>query len=637
VSVLGAPRFVRNLLQGSFNLPLSESGETVAQAPAVPVRDIVRRFWPYARSQRRWLPLLIVLSAVSPLFEGGELWVFKLLIDDVLVPGDFGAFVPIALMFVGLTVGRGLFSIAQSLLSTWLSQRFLLSLRTSFFRHLQGLSLDFFERRQLGDMLSRLTGDIAAIEAFLLSGLTSTVFYVLRLVIFTCALLILNWQLALMSFAVLPLFWLLSRRFSRLLKLVSREKRRRTGSITAAAEQSLGNVMLVQACNRQDWEAERFHQEGVRKYQAEMASTRLRAAFRPLIDLVELGGAFIVLGMGVWELSTGHLTLGGLLVFLTLLSRMYGPVRGLSSLTNSVYSASASAERVIEFLDQCPAVPDAPDAESPARAAGLVELDHVSFRYPGTDCDVLHDVSVRVMPGQTLALVGPSGAGKSTVAKLLLRFYDPDTGHIRLDGRDLRQLRLDSLRDNVAVVLQEVLIFDGTIRDNIAYGRPDAGEEEIVAAARAADAHTFIAALPDGYDTVVGQRGRRLSGGQRQRLAIARAMVRDAPVLLLDEPTTGLDAASGQRILAPLRRLMDGRTTVVISHNLLTVQDADVIVVLERGRVVDSGTHDDLLARNGTYARLYRLHVPQPGASGGARCGVEALADGPTAESPRAI
>jgi len=337
----------------------------------VPIRAVVRRFWPYARGQRRWLPLLIALTAVNPLFEGAELWVFKLLVDDVLMPADAGAFAPVALLFVALTVGSGLVSIAASLLSAWVSQRFLLSLRTAFFRHLQGLSLDFFERRPLGDILSRLTGDVAAIETFLLSGLTSSVLYGIRLAVFTGALMFLNWHLAVVSFVVLPLFWFLARRFSRLLKAASREKRRRSGSMTAVAEQSLGNAMLVQACNRQDWETARFHEEGERKYDAEMASTRLRAVFSPMIDLVELTGALIVLAMGVWELAAGHLTLGGLLVFLTLLSRMYSPVRGLSSLANSVYSASASAERILEFLDEHPSVPDPEEPESLGRVTGL--------------------------------------------------------------------------------------------------------------------------------------------------------------------------------------------------------------------------------------------------------------------------
>jgi ABC-type multidrug transport system fused ATPase/permease subunit len=303
------------------------------------------------------------------------------------------------------------------------------------------------------------------------------------------------------------------------------------------------------------------------------------------------------------------LSLGGLFAFFAYLARLYSPIQGLSNLQGVFFSAVASAERVIEFMDEEPVVKDRPDARRIDRAKGVVRFEDVSFTYPESEGSALQNVSFEVGPGQTLALVGPSGAGKSTVAKLLLRFYDPDAGRITLDGDDLAELQLHSLRENVAVLLQETLVFDGTVAENIAYGRQGATQEEIVAAAKAADAHEFISALPEGYDTVIGQKGRLLSGGQRQRLAIARAMIRDAPVLILDEPTTGLDAESGERILEPLRRLMAGRATIVISHNLQTIRDATQVLVIEHGRITEQGTHLQLVGAGRTYSRLHATHT----------------------------
>jgi ABC-type multidrug transport system fused ATPase/permease subunit len=580
----------------------------VAAAPPVPIREVFRRFWPYARPYRRWLWVTLLFVIFAPAIDTATIWMFKVLVDTVLVPHDFQPFAWIALAYIGLTVFGGFVSFCDDYLSTWVGEHFLLELRTSFFRHLHSLSLDFFEQRRLGDVISRLTGDIASIESLVLSGIARTLSYVVRLLFFAGMLFYLQWDLALVALFVAPLFWLVARRFSRLIKQASREKRRRSGSITAVAEETLSNVALVQAYNRQAEEVARFHRENLGSFAAEMASTRLKGMFSPMIDLIELAGILAVVGMGTWELSRGQISLGGLLVFVAYLSQLYGPIRGLSRLTNTVYSASASAERIIEFLDQRPSVQEQPNARNLARAGGEIAFHAVSFHYPGSEHDALDRVSFRVKPGETLALVGASGAGKSTITKLLLRFYDPTAGRIELDGDDLRHFQLHSLRENIALVLQETLLFDGTIRENIAYGRSGAAEDEIVRAAQAADAHEFIITLPDGYDTVVGQKGRRLSGGQRQRVAIARAMIRDAPILILDEPTTGLDSESSQRILEPLRRLMSGRTTIVISHNLLTVREASTIAVLDRGKIVEQGTHLQLLAREGVYARLYRLH-----------------------------
>jgi ATP-binding cassette, subfamily B, bacterial len=599
--------------------PPSQGRAVVAAAPPVPIAEIFRRFWPYARAFRRWIAVSLLMVGIVPLIETATIWMFKLVVDEVLVPRDFGPLWWIALAYLGLTLLDGVASFLDDYLATWLGERFLVSLRTDFFAHLQRLSLDFFERRRLGDLLARLTGDISTIESFVLSGVTDAISYTLRIVFFTGALFVLSWQLALVSLVVAPLFWLSARRFSRLIKRASREKRRRSGSISAVAEESLSNAALVQAYNRQQHEVERFHEQNVGAFEAELASTRVKALFSPLVNVIELAGALVVIAVGTWELSQGRLSLGSLLAFLAFLTQLYSPIRGLARLSNRIYSASAGAERIIEFLDSEPAVADRPQARPLPRARGELRFESVTFAYPGVpgvpSTPAVSEVSLSVAPGQTVALVGPSGAGKSTLAKLLLRFYDPDAGVIRLDGSPLDDLRLDDLRANVAVVLQETLVFDGSIRENIAYGRPGATRAQIEAAARAADLDGLVSSLSHGLDTQVGQKGRRLSGGQRQRVAIARAMVRDAPVLLLDEPTTGIDADSTRRILEPLRRLIGGRATIVISHNLITVREADEIVVLDRGRVVERGTHDDLVGAGGRYAALYRLHrSPSPAA-----------------------
>ncbi|MGW0996184.1 ABC transporter ATP-binding protein [Streptomyces sp. NPDC002523] len=589
-------------------LAVGGDSDVVAAAPPVPPREVFRRFWPYTRGGRRWLVPVVLFSLIGPVIDAAEFWLFKVVVDDVLVPRDLRPFLWIAPAYLGLIVGSGLVGVTDDLLSTWVGERFLLSLRSDVFRHVQGLSLGFFERRRLGDLLSRVTGDVDAVETFLLSGVADALYYVIRLGVFLGLLFYLSWDLTLLALVIVPLFWAAARHFSRLFKQASRERRRLSGSISAIAEETLGNVALVQAYNRQGWEQRRFDKENAGRFRAAMASARIRAVYGPVVEIIEVAGGLAVMGLGTWKLTQGQLTLGGLLVFLALIGNLYGPVRDLSHLGTTFYTASASAERIIELLDQHPEVAEAPRALRIGRARGDVRFDGVWFGYPGTSSWALSDVSFHVAPGETLALVGASGAGKSTVAKLQLRFYDPGRGAILLDGTDLRDLRLADVRESVAVVLQETLVFHGTVRDNIAYGRPEATQAQIVAAARAADAHEFVERLPEGYDTLVGQRGRTLSGGQCQRLAIARAMIRDAPVLLLDEPTTGLDVRSGRRIMEPLRRLMAGRTTIVISHNLLTVRDATRIVVLDRGRVVEQGDHDDLLARDGTYARLHRLN-----------------------------
>src|SRR3954467_6936212 len=390
---------IRALLEPTF-----EDDALVAESPPVPPREVFRRFWPYAKPYRRWLLVSLVLIAVVPAIETATIWMFKVVVDRVLVPHDFGPLWWIALAYLGLTLAAGVASFLDDYLSTWVGERFLLSLRTGFFRHVQGLSLDFFDRRRLGDLISRLTGDIASIETFVLSGVADAISYVFQIVFFAAALFYLQWDLALVSLFVAPLFWLSARRFSRLIKHASREKRRRSGSIGAVAEESLSNAALVQAYNRQETEVERFHEQNLGGFHARMASTRIRALFTPVIDLIEIAGAIVVIGLGTWELSQGRLSLGGLLVFLPYLSQLYSPIRGLSRLSNTLYSASAGAERVIEFMDTEPGVVDRRDARPLGRASGAVAFDHVTFRYPDQPRDAISDVTFAVAPGETVAL-----------------------------------------------------------------------------------------------------------------------------------------------------------------------------------------------------------------------------------------
>jgi ABC-type multidrug transport system fused ATPase/permease subunit len=577
---------LRARLRALFTPDVS-GAQLVTAAPALPFREVVRRFWPDARPYRGWIAVGLVVALVIPVVEAAEIWMFKLVVDDVLVPRDLGAFGAIALATLAIVLARGVLGFLDEYLAAWIGERFVLDLRTRVFRHLQTLSPEALERRRMGDTLERVTGDVDAIETVVVSGVAEALSAVVRIVVFVGLLLYLDPLLAVVAVVAAPILWVVAGRFSRLIRRTSREARRRGGALNSVGEESLANAGLVQAYGLEEVEARRFREEGEGILRAEMTAARIKAAFTPVVDLIELGAALLVIAMGTWAVAEGRLTIGGLLVFLAYVTQLYGPVRELGSIATSMFSAAAAAERVDELLAEGPSVRDAEDPVTPAGPLrGHVALGGVSFRYPGAGSPVLRDADLVVAPGEVVAVVGPNGAGKSTIAKLLVRFHDPAEGTVTLDGIDVRRLPLATLRGAVTLLAQEPLVFHGTIRENVALGRPGASQEELEAAAEAAGASAMIRSLPEGWDTVIGQRGRRLSGGQRQLVAIARALLRDAPVLVLDEPTTGLDARARAHLRGPLRRVMEGRTTLVISHEPEMIAAADRVVRLEEGRLV---------------------------------------------------
>ncbi|MGV9338487.1 ABC transporter ATP-binding protein [Streptomyces sp. NPDC003688] len=576
------------------------------EIPTISARTAFRRFWPLTKGLRKWLFVIWVCTMLAALAETEAILLFSDLTDHALQKGSLAAFWSPAWKWLGTAVFGAIVAYAGNSLATWVSERFVMRLREHVFDHVQRLPPHFFQHHRQGDLLSRLTGDVEAIETMVASGLVGAASAAFSALFYAAAAFWLRWDLAAATFVLAPLFWLAARRFSGSIKKVSREGRVADGAITSVVEESLGNIVLTQAYDRRDAERRRLHREAGAWFRASVRSSRLNEAYEQLVQVIETVCVLAVIGIGAWEISTGRMTLGQLLAFAAFLGYLYPPVRGLAQLGLTVTAATAGAERLVEVLDAQPSVADPRQETEAGRPDGTVEVRGVSFRYPGAARTALTGLSFTVSPGELVIITGPSGAGKSTVSKLLLRFYDPDAGDILLDGVPLRDFPLARLREYVTLLPQETLVLHDTVRANIACGRPGASAGAIEAAARAADAHDFITRLPDGYDTEVDPNSARLSGGQLQRLAIARAILRDGPVLVLDEPTTGLDSMAARRIVRPLRRLMAGRTTIMITHDLNLAPDADRILVVDRGRIVETGRHHELLARGGAYARLHR-------------------------------
>lgn len=568
--------------------------------------DLYKRILGYIKP---YLHVLFAALFCTMLAAAGNLylpWIFRDMIDKVLNAKDAYMLNMISASIVVIFFLRGIFLYGQNYLMNWVGQHVIIDIRSEVFRKLQRLSMSFYDKNKTGTIMSYVTNDVNALQGAMVDNTVELVTESIILVGSICAMIYLDWKLTLFTILTFPVVLYFMNYFGKKIRRSGGQIQEAAADITSVLQETVSSARVIKSFVREQYEIDRFEKENEANLNANLKNARYMATLTPTIEFVAALGVTLILWYGGNNVIDGGTTAGSLVAFLAYAVNISNPIKRITRTTGNIQRSLAAAQRVVDILDLPEEVRDLPDAKALPAVTGNVSFEHVSFSYNEGD-EILHDLSFTVKPGQAVGLVGPSGAGKSTIASLIPRFYDCGSGMICIDGTDIRHVTLDSLRNQVGIVPQETILFNGSVYDNILYGRLDATKEEIEEAAKAANAHDFIMELPEGYNTMLGDRGVNISGGQRQRIAIARAILKDPRILVLDEATSALDTESERVVQEALNRLMVGRTSIIIAHRLSTIKNADRIIVLDKGKLAEDGTHEELMEKNGLYAHLYQI------------------------------